>query len=217
MSRWSTNALLWCGAIGAPLFVVVFIVEGATRPDYDPIRLPISLLSLGDLGWTQRANFVVDGILLLAFTIGLQRRFAATGRLSRSGPILLGLAAAGLVGAGLFPTDPGGGYPPGVPSIGSMSGTLHDLATLVIFVSLALAAVAIGRHFALHGETAWAALSVATGAIIAIGFVLMVIAFNGRNDITPIGGLVQRAAVSETWAWMGLVAIHEIRRPYRSR
>jgi hypothetical protein len=73
MSRRSITLLLWCGAAGAPLFVIAFLIEGATRPGYNPVRLPISLLSLGDLGWTQTANFILDGVLMLGFAVGLGR------------------------------------------------------------------------------------------------------------------------------------------------
>ena len=44
------------GAIG---FVIVFLVEGAVRSGYDPVRLVVSYLSLGDGGWVQVATFLV--------------------------------------------------------------------------------------------------------------------------------------------------------------
>jgi hypothetical protein len=70
-----TKRLLACGAIAGPLFVLVFLVEGATRANYDPLRLPVSSLELGPHGWTQSANFVVAGLLTLAFAVGLRRAF----------------------------------------------------------------------------------------------------------------------------------------------
>ena len=51
-----TKTLLSCGAIAGPLFVLVFLVEGATRAGYDPLRHPVSSLALGDHGWTQIAE-----------------------------------------------------------------------------------------------------------------------------------------------------------------
>ena len=68
-----TRTLLACGVIAGPLFVGAFLLEGATRADYDPLRHPLSSLALGDFGWTQIANFIVAGLLTLAFSIGLQR------------------------------------------------------------------------------------------------------------------------------------------------
>ena len=56
--RTITGWLLIGGVIGPVLFVVVFLMEGATRPGYDPMRMFVSLLSLSDLGWQQIANFL---------------------------------------------------------------------------------------------------------------------------------------------------------------
>src|SRR5687768_7651289 len=69
----STRALLWCGAVGGPLFVVVFLIAGAVRPDYDPLRHPVSSLALTEAGWVQEANFLLTGALFVAFGFGLRR------------------------------------------------------------------------------------------------------------------------------------------------
>jgi Protein of unknown function (DUF998) len=98
-----TKALLVCGAIAGPLFTLAWAVEGATRAHYHPLRHPVSSLELGDLGWTQRANFIVAGRLTLAFAIGLRRAAALGG--SNWGPLLVGTHAIGLLGAGIFVTD----------------------------------------------------------------------------------------------------------------
>src|SRR5215469_2882232 len=65
--------LLACGAIGPLLFIVVFLLEGATRADYNPLRYPVSSLSIGRLGWIQAANFLQVGILICAFALGVRR------------------------------------------------------------------------------------------------------------------------------------------------
>jgi hypothetical protein len=213
MSRRSTTFLLWCGAAGAPLFVIAFLIEGATRPGYNPVRLPISLLSLGDLGWTQTANFILDGVLMLGFAVGLGRSLPSSGWASRSGPILIGLVGLGLLGAGIFSADPGGGYPPGIRAAGSgSSGTLHDLSTLVLFASLVAACAVFSRQFANRRETAWATYSAVTGSIVAAGFILMFIGFSETNDISRVAGLIQRLAVIVGWTWIALLALRQIRR-----
>ncbi len=43
--------LLACGAIGPLLFIVVFLIEGATRPNYSAWHHFVSSLSLGEQGW----------------------------------------------------------------------------------------------------------------------------------------------------------------------
>jgi hypothetical protein len=124
-----TKTLLACGVIAGPLFVVVFLVEGATRAHYDPLRHPVSSLAFSDAGWTQRTNFLVTGLLMLAFAIGLRRALRPLGG-STWGPLLVGTCAVGLLGAGIFVADPMNGYPPGTPDKRldySTHGVLHDL------------------------------------------------------------------------------------------
>src|SRR3982751_1371276 len=116
--RWN-RLLLACGALAGPLFVVTFLLAGATRAHYHPLRHPVSSLELGDHGWVQHANFVVAGLLGLA----LRAPPAA---------VLVGIWALGLIGAGIFTTDPVSGYPPGTPDrpvSATVHGTLHDVVS----------------------------------------------------------------------------------------
>jgi len=65
----------WAGILGPVLFVAIFTIEGWLRPDYQPLSTYVSALSLGPRGWIQMTNFVVFGILLLAFTRVLAAEF----------------------------------------------------------------------------------------------------------------------------------------------
>jgi len=67
-----TRALLICGAIACPLFIIVVLIEGATLPGYHSFLYPLSSLSLGDMGWTQILNFIVTGILIVVFSVGVR-------------------------------------------------------------------------------------------------------------------------------------------------
>jgi hypothetical protein len=60
-------------------------------------------------GCTQTANFLVAGLLTLAFAISLRHALPVNGTGSRWGAILVGVRAVGLIGAGLFVNDPVGG------------------------------------------------------------------------------------------------------------
>jgi hypothetical protein len=71
--RRANRLLLACGVIGPPLFVMVFLVEGATRPGYSAWRHYVSQLSLGEGGWMQIANFLLCGLTSLCFALGLRR------------------------------------------------------------------------------------------------------------------------------------------------
>src|SRR5512138_2037512 len=61
-----TRRLLRCGLAAGPVFVTAFVVEGAARDGYRPLRHPVSSLALGPGGWVQAANFAVTGTLFLA-------------------------------------------------------------------------------------------------------------------------------------------------------
>src|SRR5262249_28980324 len=111
----STRALLTSAAAVGPVFIIAFVVQGALRPDYHPLRHSVSSLAVGSrYGWIQTANFIVAGLLALAFAAGV-RRALSPGPGSRWGAILIALWAMGLVGAGVFTTGPEAGYPPGTP------------------------------------------------------------------------------------------------------
>ena len=69
----TAKRLVRCGAAAGPLFVTTFLVEGARRQGYNPLRHPVSSLSLGSRGWVQVANFAVTGTLYLAGAAGLSR------------------------------------------------------------------------------------------------------------------------------------------------
>lgn len=203
----TTRLLLWCGAAGAPLFVVVFLLAGATRANYDPWRTYVSQLSIGDQGWVQTANFVVTGLLMVAFAIGT-RRALRSGRGATWGPLLLRAFGLGLVVVGLFVTDPALGYPPGAP-VGltqdlTPTGTVHVAAALFVFGGLAAACVVIGRRFAADPAWGgWARYSYLTAALV-LGFLFA--ANVAAMSAGAPAGLLQRLSVISGFTWITLVA-----------
>ena len=70
-----TRRLLQAGAISGPLFIVVVLIQAALRPGFDLRVHLISLLSLGDFGFVQIANFALCGALCLLLAIGIWRAF----------------------------------------------------------------------------------------------------------------------------------------------
>lgn len=207
------KALLACGVIAGPLFVVAFLIEGATRADYDPLRHPVSSLALGDSGWMQVANFVITGLLILAFAVGLRRAFRPPEG-STWGPLLVGAWAIGLLGAGIFVTDPVSGYP--LETLDRLSGhswygALHDLFSLTTFVALVAACFVFARRFTVRGERGWAIYSIVTGVVFAVAFVLSSAGFSQAEGLVDLAGLFQRIAVTAGFGWLTLLAIYLLR------
>ena len=209
-----TRALVVCGAVAGPLFTLAWAVEGATRPGYHPLRHPISSLELGERGWTQRANFLVAGGLTLASAVGLRRALAPLGG-STWGPLLVAAHGIGLVGAGIFVTDPVSGYPPGtpghLPAHSSAEAALHDLCSVGTFVGLPAACLVMARRFSGWGRRGWARYSAATGVAFLAGFVASSMAFNQDERLVELGGLFQRATVTLGWTWLTLLDLHLLR------
>jgi hypothetical protein len=214
-----TRILLTGGLIAGPVFVTVFLIEGATRAGYNPVRLPVSLLSVGDDGWMQVVNFVLDGLLVLGFAIGLVRDTRERGTPTTLGPLLLAAFSLAVIGAGLFSTDPGAGFPRGVapPIEPTTHGVVHDLVSLVVFSILPVACFVFARRFARSGEPRWAMYSAITGIVLAVGFIAILIAFNAKTPLSQSGGLIQRLWIVVGWGWLSLLAAQMLRGPSVAR
>lgn len=208
-----TKILLACGVVAGPLFVGTFLVEGASRAGYDPLRHPVSSLALGNHGWMQTANFLVAGLLTTGFAVGLRRTLGPP-KGSRWGPLLVGAWAVGLLGAGIFVTDPVSGYPVGTTDQlvrHTWHGALHDLFSLPGFVALLACCLVFGRWFAGRGERGWAIYSTASGVVFGVMFVLASAGFGQTEGLADLAGLLQRVAVAVGFGWLTLLAVRCLR------
>jgi len=204
--------LLWAGLVGPPLFIVVFLIEGLTRPGYSAWRHYVSQLATGPGGWVQVANFLVCGTLVIAFAIGLR---GATR--SIAAPILLGLFGVSLLVAGVFSTDPALGYPPGAAQVHTAHGMIHGLAGLGAFSLLPATAFVMAAWFARRESSKrWFGYSLAVGVVMIVAF----IASTTSSTLDETGalpnaptGFFQRIAIIAGWTWISMVALHFIRNP----
>jgi hypothetical protein len=160
----TARRLLACGTVAGPLYLGVVSVQVVTRDGFDLRDHPLSLLSTGDRGWIQIANFVVCGLLYLAAAVGMRRTLRGS-RGGTWGPALFGVFGFALVWAGVFVADPAEGFPVGTPDgAGEMSlhGVLHTMAPAVAFPALAIACLVFARRFAGQRRRGWMVYSVGT-------------------------------------------------------
>lgn len=205
-----TRVLLVCGAIAGPFFTMAWAIEGATRATYNPLRHPISSLSIGEFGWTQATSFILTGLLMFAFSFGLWRALQPLGG-STWAPILVGAIAVGLIGAGFFVTDPMNGYPVGTPNFSmdyTLSGRLHRLFSALVFLGLPIACFVLTRFFARQGDRRWAFYSVITGITFLALFVVTSMGFAQVESLVNYAGLLQRITLTVGWAWLTLLPIY---------
>jgi hypothetical protein len=174
------KTLIVFGVVAGPLFLLVALAQGLLREGFDLVRLPLSLLSLGDLGWIQRTNFAVDGALALGCSAGFWRQLeSGPGR--TWGPILIGVYGAGLLAAGFFPPDAALGFPPGtpqgVPQLQTLHSQLHGFAFDIAFLSLIAACFVFARRFGADRRWGWAgycaASGLATPVLVVLGFAVI--------------------------------------------
>jgi hypothetical protein len=180
----------WAGIVGPVLFAAAVLVQEVARGDeYDRVSETVSALEAGPHGWVQQVNFVVFGLLTVAFAVGLHRGVRRT-RGGVAGPALLVVSGVGGLVSALFPLreDAAGvtSYPGG-----------HVVGGVSFFLGSALALLALPPRLA--RDPAWRSLvpwTLGAGVVALAGFV-----FNGAlviPDDAPLhdmAGLAQRALV----------------------
>jgi hypothetical protein len=196
-----TRRLLLCGAIAGPLFLFTVLMQDYTRSGFDPRLDILSLLSLGDVGWIQRANFALAGGLNLLYAVGLWRRLHK-GPAGTWGPILIGAYGAGLVVVSIFTTDPANGFPPGVSAATQPSwhGAIHALGGGFVFVTLSAALAVFVRLFLSWHERWWAFYCLASAVLVLLIF------FTGFTD-AAVTARTLRLATLIGWMAASLVAV----------
>ncbi|MGW4208099.1 DUF998 domain-containing protein [Lentzea sp. NPDC004789] len=185
------NRLVVCGVLAGPLFVLTFLVNGAVTTGYSALRHPVSSLQLAS--WVQTANFLVTGVLVVVFALSARPGFWGT--------LLISCIGLGLIGSGVFTTDPVNGYPPGSPAVSEYTwhGLLHDLFAIPTFVGWPIACFMLARRF-----RPW--YSIASGVAFAVMFVLTNAAFAQTPGLVEFGGLLQRLTITIGFTWLTVVS-----------
>ena len=185
-----TAGLAWAGIIGPVLFTATFIgQEALRRSEYNPLAETVSALEAGPNGWVQQVNFVVFGLLTMAFAVGLQLGLRRT-RLGLLGPALLFTSGIGLLLAAGFPLredaagvtyDPGG----------------HIVAGLTFFLTSAIGLIAVSRRLA--RDPRWRGLArytLAAGVASLLGFFVMgALVMPDAAPLHAWAGVAQRALI----------------------
>jgi hypothetical protein len=199
-----TGALLACGLVAGPLYLVAGLVQALTRDGFDLGRHALSLLENGPLGWIQISNFLIAGLLSIACAVGMRRVLA--GRPGGTwGPRLVGVYGVGLVLAGVFRADPTDGFPPGTPAgQGQVSwhGMLHLAGFGVGFLCLIAACFVVARGLAAPGQRRSTVFSRVSG-LVMLGAVAASFATAGTT--TALAAVW--VAVVVGWTWLAVTAV----------
>ncbi len=199
-----TGALLACGIIAGPFYIVVGLIQALTRPGFNLLRHDLSLLANGSLGWIQISNLIVSGLLVLACAFGMRQALHHS-RGGTWGPLLVGIYGLGLIGAGIFIADPAAGFPPGTLADAhtiSWHGLLHIITAAVGFLALIAACMVMARRFASQGLREWATYSAGSGLLFLAAFVG--IAGGSGQTWSVIGFWIGVICI---WTWLLLLSV----------
>jgi hypothetical membrane protein len=180
----------WAGIVGPVLFTATYMAQEFFRRDeYSPVAEPVSALEAGPNGWVQQANFVVFGLLTIAFALGLHRGVRPSGA-GVLGPALMFVSGIGLLLAAVFPLreDAAGvTYDPGS----------HVVAGITFFATSAAALIVLSRRLARDHRWQGIALYVRTAGILGVAsFVLMgALVMPDDAPLHDWAGLAQRAVI----------------------
>jgi hypothetical protein len=201
-----TRHLLGGLVAGVTVFGVVSFAQVFTRAGFDLTRFPLSALSNGDLGWLQITNFLVSGLLTIIGALGLRRAFRGTPG-GVWAPRTMLVNGIGMVLAGPFVLQGGGGFPVGDPGVpGMTTGTVgHLVAGTVAFAAIIAACYVTGHHYARAGERRMALGSRISGTVFLVGDL-----YSSAGG--PAGALVLAVTALAAMTWMAVVAVVERRR-----
>ena len=175
----------WAGIVGPLLFTVGFIGQELSRvEEYSPLAEQVSALEAGPNGWIQQVNFVVFGLLTMAFAIGLHHALRPT-TLGIVGPTLFFVTGIAAIGAGVFPLreDAAGiTYAPGG----------HQPAGLTFFLGSTLALIFIS--FRVAKDPGWSQLALYV-RLVALGLIV--------GNVVMVRFVIPDDAPLHDWAGLG--------------
>ena len=203
-----------CGIAATLIFALLVTVSGAMYEGYSHASQAISELGGVEAQepLIQNLNFVVVGLLVIAFAFGLHQGIGQ-GRGSRAGPFLIGLfGVSAAVAQPLLPCDPGCEFE-------TATGAMHNLTGMAGFLAAIAGIFLVARRinedprWRSHGSySLFTSLAALTALVLWIG----VSKVAGVDDLN---GVLQRVFIGIVLLWIGVIATrifwfsHQARQP----
>ena len=203
--------LLACGIVASLLYVATDVLGGLHYEGYSFTSQAVSELMAVGAPSEDFVDplFMANGMLTLAFAIGVVREAAGRNRALRvTGALLIPYSIVGLTGPTLFEMHPRGA--------GSVAGDMPHIVVTGVLVALTLLAIGfgafgLGKRFRIYSFAtlvtviALGAASARYGALIAAG------------QPTPGFGIIERILIYSSMLWFGVLAVALLRRPSHQR
>ena len=201
----SQRALALGGVVGPLLFWGAVVVLGSLDPDYSHLEHAMSLVGSVQAPFSPvaRAAFVLSGLLLVAFSVGLSRALRP-GRVAIGGAATIAVHGIGRIGEGVFAWD--------LARPDSLVNTLHTAFGVPALLSMLAAPVLLAVAF--RGADGWRAYyrpTVAT-AVAFVGVFVVVGPFSAAAGVGVPSGLGQRVGFGLWYVWLLALAVGLYRR-----
>jgi hypothetical membrane protein len=194
--RWA----LWTTIIGIAVYIVLDIVAQLLPPHYSPISQAESDLGVGPYGWVMDLNFVVRGILSLAFVCGIYSAWPKTIRVPKTSLALIGAWGIGAFVLAVSPTD--------ISGPATLHGTVHLVTAFLAFLFVALGVM--GVSFSMPESPPWRSMRPYAQAL-AVLTVIAIVALTVGTGIprieTSLFGLLERVFLGSALLWMLVLSI----------
>lgn len=173
--------------------------------EYDPVAESVSALEAGPNGWVQQLNFVVFGLLTIAFAVGLHLGVRRS-RAGIAGPAILVLRGVGLLLAAALPLredaagvtyDPGG----------------HVVAGFTYFLSSGVWLIVMSRRMARDPQWRGVATYALASGITMVGLFVAIgrLVIPEDAPLHPWAGLAQRVALAVLFPCMIVLGLRLLR------
>ena len=199
-AQWALRATV----VGIALYSVLDVVAQLLPPHYSPIKQAESDLGVGPYGWVMDVNFVVRGILSLAFAYGLFRAWPKTSEAPKVSLTLIGAWGIGALILAFNPVD--------VSGPATLHGTIHVVTGLLAFLFVAVGV--LGVAYSMPDVVPWKSVRPYARAIALCTAIALVVLFVGTR-FPPIEqnlfGLLERVFLGLALLWMLIVSLHLLR------
>lgn len=176
------------GIFSAVMFTIILVGQAMLHPEYSQVSELIGALQFYSNGWIQIVSTAITGAAMFVFALGLcvtpLKGFGA-----RTGPVLLAVAAVGIIFSGLFPSQRLSSDYAEIP--GHAAGAI--IAFLVEPAGLILSSIAFFRSAVFRK----AALKVLSAGVVtaALSIALIFFAVPEDGSLHAYQGLIQRLIV----------------------
>jgi len=194
------SLLALAGIIGPVVLIVTNLMASFSVSGYSFIRDSISSLAWTPMGWLQSIGFLVVGLLVEVFAVGLLFSIRGT-RGFRIGIGLLVCFGFGLLMIGAFREDPTG-------SLHTIQGTIHIVTAAIIFSVFPIASLLIG--LGLRKDPYWKGLFRHTIVTSGLAFVFVIGHLFLLDQLSWLG-LYERVLVANIVIWVEIMAIKLLR------